>query len=88
MGRIFQAFALLALSGNALAGTTTTVSNWGDNPSNLPALLVYTPTTLATNPAIILDVNILAPLLSQVLTPASSCIPVVDRASSTKAQCR
>jgi acetylxylan esterase len=58
-----QVVAALALCGTAIAGTTTTVSNWGDNPSKLPALLVYAPSKLAAKPAIVLAVG----------TPMSPC---------------
>ncbi|KAJ7087649.1 carbohydrate esterase family 1 protein [Mycena belliarum] len=34
-----------------------TVTNWGDNPSNLPALLVYTPSNLASNPPIVVGLH-------------------------------
>lgn len=49
--------AVTALSYKAYAGTTSTVSNWGDNPSKLPPILVYTPSTLASNPAIVVGVR-------------------------------
>lgn len=49
--------AALVLSSGASAGKTTSVSNWGDNPSHLPAMLVYTPNTIAPKPAIILAVS-------------------------------
>ncbi|KAF7299470.1 Alpha/Beta hydrolase protein [Mycena indigotica] len=51
----FVAAALFAWS--ARAGTTMTVSNWGDNPSHLPALLVYTPTNIVSNPPIVLALH-------------------------------
>ncbi len=38
------------------AGKTSTVANWGENPSNLPAMLVYTPDKIAEKPAIIIGV--------------------------------
>jgi acetylxylan esterase len=47
---------LLVVAITAIAGTTMTVTNWGDNPSKLPALLVYVPTKLATNPPIVVGV--------------------------------
>lgn len=51
---------LLAISpAVALAGKTTSISDWGDNPSGLPAMLVYTPDKIAEKPAIILGVRIL-----------------------------
>lgn len=50
--------AAFVLSSGASAGKTISVSNWGDNPSHLPAMLVYTPDTIAANPAIILAVSV------------------------------
>ncbi|KAJ7087643.1 Alpha/Beta hydrolase protein [Mycena belliarum] len=49
--------AVTAFSWSASAGTTMTVTNWGDNPSNLPALLVYTPSNLASNPPIVVGLH-------------------------------
>ena len=40
----------------AYAGKTQEVSSWDDNPSGLPAALVYTPDKISTKPAIILGV--------------------------------
>ncbi|KAB5571757.1 Alpha/Beta hydrolase protein [Coniochaeta sp. 2T2.1] len=53
--RILGAAALLSLT--ARAGKTQSVSNWGDNPSGLPAMLVYTPGKIAEKPAIILGLH-------------------------------
>ncbi|KAK3327027.1 Alpha/Beta hydrolase protein [Cercophora scortea] len=50
--------AVLALFAPSIqAGKTQQVSNWGDNPSKLPAMLVYTPDKLAANPAIVLALH-------------------------------
>ncbi|KAJ9132503.1 Carbohydrate esterase family 1 protein [Coniochaeta hoffmannii] len=49
--------AALTLSPVASAGKTQSVSNWGDNPSGLPAMLVYTPDKIAEKPAIILGLH-------------------------------
>ncbi|KAH6680296.1 feruloyl esterase B [Halenospora varia] len=50
--------SLLAISpAVALAGKTTSISDWGDNPSGLPAMLVYTPDKIAEKPAIILGLH-------------------------------
>ena len=49
-------YALLALAPLCLAGKTTTVSNWGDNPSKLPAVIIYTPDKIADKPAVVLAV--------------------------------
>ncbi|KAF7299476.1 Alpha/Beta hydrolase protein [Mycena indigotica] len=55
--RLSQSFFVATLFvWGAYAGSTSTVSNWGDNPSHLPALLVYTPSTVVSNPPIILAV--------------------------------
>ncbi|KAF2106400.1 feruloyl esterase B [Lophiotrema nucula] len=40
-----------------LAGKTQTIANWGDNPSKLPSILVYTPDKLAEKPAVILGLH-------------------------------
>jgi len=56
--------AALTLSPVASAGKTQSVSNWGDNPSGLPAMLVYTPDKIAEKPAIILGVRNLLPIQS------------------------
>ena len=47
----------LALSSTTLAGKTQSVKDWGDNPSGLPAMLVYIPDKLAEKPAVILGVR-------------------------------
>jgi acetylxylan esterase len=41
------------------AGKTQTITNWGDNPSNLGGVLVYTPDKIAEKPAVILGVSVL-----------------------------
>lgn len=45
----------------AYAGKTQTISNWGDNPSGLPATLLYTPDKIAEKPAVVLGVSTLRP---------------------------
>lgn len=50
--------AALVLASKTSAGKTQSVSNWGDNPSGLPAMLVYTPDKIAERPAIILGVRL------------------------------
>jgi len=52
-----QALSLLALLSAAQAGKTSSISNWGDNPSNLPAALVFTPDKIAEKPAIVLGLH-------------------------------
>lgn len=47
---------MIALPAVAYASKTQQVSNWDDNPSGLPAALVYTPDKIASKPAIILGV--------------------------------
>ena len=49
-------YALLGLTPLCLAGKTTNVSKWGDNPSKLPAVLIYTPDKIADKPAVVLAV--------------------------------
>lgn len=59
---IFKRVIVAALAVTAYAATKS-VSDWGDNPSKLPAMLVYTPATLPTSPAIIVGVSsLLSPL--------------------------
>lgn len=48
---------LAALAASVHAGTKS-VPDWGDNPSKLPAMLVYTPNKLPANPAIIVGVGL------------------------------
>ncbi|KAG9228595.1 Alpha/Beta hydrolase protein [Amylocarpus encephaloides] len=49
--------AILAFQTTANAGKTQQVSNWGDNPSRLPPMMVYTPDKIAEKPAIILGLH-------------------------------
>lgn len=51
--RAIVVFAPLAYA----AGKTQTITNWGDNPSGLGGVLVYTPDKLADKPAVILGVG-------------------------------
>ncbi|CAK7206659.1 hypothetical protein SEUCBS139899_009463 [Sporothrix eucalyptigena] len=46
-----------AFFASAWAGKTTSVSDWGDNPSKLPEMLVYTPDKIAEKPAIIVALH-------------------------------
>ena len=50
--------ALAAFAVTARAGKTETITNWGDNPTNLPGVLVYTPDKLSSSPAVILGVGL------------------------------
>ncbi|KAL0573879.1 hypothetical protein V5O48_008064 [Marasmius crinis-equi] len=50
-------YAALALTSSVNASTTSTVSNWGDNPSHLPAMLVFRPNTLVSNPPIFVGLH-------------------------------
>lgn len=53
----------------ARAGKTQTITNWGDNPSNLGGVLVYTPDKLAEKPAVFLGVSVLkSPVSFAILT--------------------
>jgi hypothetical protein len=49
--------ASLVFGSAVYAGKLSTVSSWGDNPSSLPSMLVYTPDKVAEKPAIILGVS-------------------------------
>lgn len=49
---------MAGLAATVYAGKTQSVASWGDNPSNLPAMLVYTPDKLAEKPAVIVGVRL------------------------------
>ncbi|KAJ9138071.1 hypothetical protein NKR23_g8690 [Pleurostoma richardsiae] len=77
----------VTLFGEASAGRTSSISQWGDNPSKLPAALVHTPNKIADKPAIILALHpcgVTGQMYSQ-MTPLNSyadtlrfCRPLPD----------
>ena len=49
---------ILGLASLAQAGTRKQITEWGDNPTNLGAVIVYTPDQLSESPAVVLAVSI------------------------------
>jgi hypothetical protein len=56
-GQVVWALLGASTTHAAIVGKVYTVATWPNNPSELPAFQVYTPTNIAEKPAIVLGVS-------------------------------